>query len=164
MTKMRVCVLMAAALMMAAPSLAESAAKIGEWHLDLARSRFAPGQTPPRADVRIYEDLGDGLVQSIHRTTRADGSLAVVLYKAKDDGKPWPMTDDKGNSAGTIALTPVGPNSQNFVTANAAGAPNGGGNTTISEDGQTLTMTLRRSAADGTPTEAVVVFRWHSQR
>ncbi len=145
-----------------APALADSAAKIGEWHLDLTQSRFLPGQPVPKQDVRIYQDLGDGMVQSIHRTTRADGSVAVVLYKARDDGKAYPMTDDKGNSAGTIALTPAGPRSQNFVTTNAAGVANGGGNTTISEDGRTLTMTLRRATGNEPARETVVIFRKHS--
>lgn len=149
--------------LMATPALADSPAKIGEWHLDLAKSRFAEGRPMPKKDVRIYRDLGGGMVESIHRTTRADGSEVVVLYKARDDGKAYPMTDGAGNSAGTITLTPVGPRSQDFVTTNAGGVINVRGNTTISEDGRTLTMTLRLIGG-GAPREVLNVFRKQEPR
>jgi len=141
-----------AVAVVAIPAVAAQPSKIGIWRLDLARSTL-PGAAPA-SDVRTYEDVGSGLVRSIHVTTGADGTVATTIYTAREDGKDYPMTDAAGHDAGSIALTRRSPLVQSFVTRRD-GKVNANGTTTLSADGKTLTMVI---TPVGRPARVITIF------
>jgi len=128
---------MALAALFVSPALADTKAKIGHWKLDFARSKLQ--RPPPKEDIRIYEDAGNGMVRSTHRVTRQDGTSFATVYTARDDGKTYPRYDGNGKQVGSITLTETGPQSQTYV-AKAGDRVEAHGITTVSEDGNTLTM------------------------
>jgi len=130
-----------AASLFASPGVrANETDKFGEWHFDAARSELT--EPPPQADVRIYEDAGEGFIRSIHRIVSAGGEESVTTYVARADGTDYPLYDAAKHVIGTIALSPDSPKSQTFVTKRN-GILTARGKTTISPEGEEMTMVIR---------------------
>jgi hypothetical protein len=64
--------------------------ELGTWTLNPAKSTYQPGP-PLKSQVRTIEKAGEA--QRLHNVTvTADGTLAIVGYTAKFDGKDYPVT------------------------------------------------------------------------
>lgn len=63
---------------------------IGNWQLNLAKSKYAPGTAPANLRVTV-EAAGQG-VRVIATTVRQNGQKIEVLYTAYLDGKDYPVT------------------------------------------------------------------------
>lgn len=148
--------LLALVACIAGPTRAADDGKLGEWHLDPERSVLAG--PPPAQDIRLYERTGPDMVRSTHRVTARDGSVFTTVYVARNDGRDYPMQDGNGVQTGTIALHEEGPRTQTFVTRRN-GATTGRGRTTVSADGQTLTMEIEVMSGAGAARTIRTVFR-----
>lgn len=62
---------------------------IGNWQLNLAKSKYAPGTAPANLRVTV-EAAGQG-VRVIATTVRQNGQKIEVLYTAYLDGKDYPV-------------------------------------------------------------------------
>jgi hypothetical protein len=63
---------------------------VGNWQLNLAKSKYAPGTAPANLRVTI-EAAGQG-VRVTATTVRQNGQKIVVEYTAYSDGKDYPVT------------------------------------------------------------------------
>jgi hypothetical protein len=63
---------------------------VGNWQLNLAKSKYAPGTAPANLRV-IIEAAGQG-VRVTATTVRQNGQKIVVEYTAYLDGKDYPVT------------------------------------------------------------------------
>ena len=63
---------------------------IGNWQLNLAKSKYAPGTAPANLRVTV-EAAGQG-VKVTATTVRQNGQKTVVEYTAYLDGKDYPVT------------------------------------------------------------------------
>jgi hypothetical protein len=63
---------------------------LGTWKLNVARSKFAPGQAPLSGSATVKG--GDGTHSATVETKIAEGQTITFSYTAKDDGTPAPVT------------------------------------------------------------------------
>ena len=79
-------------LLLASPPVlhAQQDPAIGNWRLNLAKSKYAPGTAPANLRVTI-EGAGQG-VKVTSTTVRSNGKTIVVHYTAYLDGKDYPVT------------------------------------------------------------------------
>src|SRR5258708_16344859 len=86
---------------------AQTDAHMGTWKLNVAKSKFAPGQTM-KSETRTYEPTGDGYKLSGQRID-ADGSTHPQSFTVKYDGKDYPFPED-AYGPDTLAVTLVDAN------------------------------------------------------
>ena len=122
------------------PTVQEQDLILGAWELDLSRSMFSPGP-PPRSEIRSYQEGHEGIKAEI-LTVNADGTKTHMEYTASFNviaavtGSP--QTDE-------IRMSRV-----DAYTAESnlsfGGKSVGMARRVVSKDGQTLTITLERTA------------------
>ena len=79
------------AAMLALTSVAIAASPVvGNWQLNLAKSKFSPGPAP-KADTRTYTESADGITMT-WKSGAADGKEMNVKSTFKVDGKDHPLT------------------------------------------------------------------------
>ena len=149
-------------VMSAQVGAAQNALKFGTWKLNLEKSKFDPGP-PPRSDTRTYEDAGGGLVKSTHTTVSADGKESLTIYAAKFDGREYPVETKGSSTPGSIAFHVVDAYSESFVLKRG-GKVATTGNTMVSKDGKTLTITTRSPGAQGRESNNINVYEKQSRR
>ena len=137
--------LLAAAFLTPSPSVAQSAGPqaeanlLGVWQLDLARSRYSPGPAPVR-ETRTYLRDEQGTVGRIERQFD-DGRKDVIDYRVEFDRDhlvSGSLTYD------TVRLRRVDPLTSDAVLSHA-GRVWGTARRAISPDGETMTITFRRT-------------------
>ena len=123
------------------PTVQDQEPVLGAWELDLARSTFTPGP-PPRGEIRSYQEEHEG-IKGIILTTNADGSKTRMEYVSSFNDLTAVVSGSSQTDA--IRLRKVDP-----YTAEGRLSFNGQlvGQTrrVVSPDGQTLTITLERTA------------------
>ena len=133
-----------------ATSLAQQA-KIGNWKLNVNKSTY-PGKLPQNV-TRQYEDLGCGFVLSTHQGMDADGKPYFVQYVAKTDGKDYPLSIRGSGTINSITFRRVNERAVAYVLK-VDGKVTAHGTTTVSNDGNTLTIaTTPVSSAKGAEVE-----------
>ena len=134
------------------PTVQDQDLVLGAWELDLSRSTFSPGP-PPRSEIRSYQEEHEGIKAEI-LTVNADGSKTHMLYTASFNDVVAVVTGSQQTDA--IRMRKVDP-----YTAESRlsyqGQPVGIARRAVSPDGQTLTITLERSAP--TVVQNVEVYR-----
>jgi hypothetical protein len=134
------------------PTVQEQDAVVGSWELDLSRSSFTPGP-PPRSEVRNYQQEHEGIKAEIV-TIDADGSTHRIEYLASYNDVVAVVTGSSQTDA--IKLRKV-----DAYTAESqlslAGKVVGQARRVITRDGQTMTITLERTAP--MPVKNVEVYR-----
>jgi hypothetical protein len=127
---------------------------IGRWTLDLAKSRFAGGSAP-KSQTRIYEADPMGVKATI-TTIHADGHATTVRYVAGYDSVEYPLTGSPEYDA--ISLKRV-----DEATAEArlihAGKEIATARRVISEDGRTMTITVKTNISGAEVTNTAVFQR-----
>jgi hypothetical protein len=127
------------------PSAAQSAGPqaeanlIGVWQLDLAKSKYSPGPAPVR-ETRTYTRDEKGTVGRIERQYD-DGRKDVIDYRVEFDRDhlvSGSLTYD------TVRLRRVDPLTVDAVLSHA-GRVWGTARRVVSQDGETMTVTFRRT-------------------
>lgn len=128
---------------LSAAAIAQSDARaseqlLGTWRLDLSQSRYSPGP-PPKAETRLYARDEAGMRGRIDRHY-ADGRREVIDYRA-DGNHDTPVSGTKAYDA--IRFRQVDARTTESVLSHA-GRVFGTARRSLSENGETLTITFRR--------------------
>jgi hypothetical protein len=147
----------AVALLSVTGLVAQSNPMIGNWKLNLAKSKFTPGPAPKSQSATI-EAAGDG-IKNVTKGVAADGGAIDYQYTATSlDGKDYPITGSAPPSGGdSIAVKRVDP--YTFTsTIKKAGKPVQTNKVVYSKDGKLRTITIKGTGKDGQPTSTVAVY------
>ena len=112
---------------------------LGTWRLDLAKSRYSPGP-PPTAETRIYARDAAGVVGQIDRRY-ADGRRDVIDYRADYD-RDYPVSGTKLYDL--VRFRRIDEYTTEGVLSHA-GQVYGSSRRVLSADGETMTITFRRT-------------------
>ena len=141
------------ALTMSSVSAQSKDLRMGNWKLNVEKSKFSPGPAPKSLNI-MFEPAGKG----VHLTTEAvnaDGSKAATEYTANYDGKDYPLkgsttadtTSLKRLNATTVMRTDK---KDGKVVAKLKGA--------ISKDGKRYTVDVKGKTPKGEPVKNFLVF------
>ena len=134
--------------------LAQTDAHMGTWKLNVAKSKFAPGQTL-KSETRTYEPTGDGYKFSGQRTD-ADGSTHPESFTVKYDGKDAPFTGDS-YGADTLAVKLIDANHIE-ATEKKGGRLLYTTKVVVSTDGKVMTITNKGKTESGQPINTALVY------
>lgn len=133
---------------------ADPPANIGNWTLNLAKSKYQPASTTPRSETRTYEMVGDSTKVTV-RIETADGGVQVGGTTYTPDGKSYPVSGGPGFDALTVRRTNRWEARGNLMRA---GKVVGHISTVTSRDGKTFTETMTLTTASGQKMHSVAVF------
>jgi hypothetical protein len=129
---------------------------IGTWKLNVDKSTYSPGPGPQRQTMTI-EASGDGEKATTEGITAA-GTATMTQYTAQYDGKDYPMTGSQ--NVDTVALKRT--DARTLERTDKKGDKVVGTLTrVVSEDGKTMTVTLKGTNAQGQAVDNVTV--WEKQ-
>ena len=135
-----------------AAGLAQRDPAIGNWKLNLAKSKFAPGTAPANNSVTV-EPAGQG-IKVTSTTMQPNGKRIEVHYTAYLDGQDYPVTGSPDYD--TVSLK------RNGVTVEGTRKKNGTVVQTyqrvVSEDRKTMTVATTGRNARGQTLNSVAVF------
>ena len=127
---------------------------IGNWTLNVAKSKYDPGPAPRSQTLKI-EAWGDDGVKYTSDGIDADGKPTHSEVEAKYDGKFYPF---KGNpDSDMLAYKRIDVNTLH-MTSQLGGKQNVTGMIVISKDGKTRTLTQVGTNAKGQKVNNVVVY------
>lgn len=128
---------------------------IGTWKLNTDQSKFNPGAMPIKS-LTVLREASDGGVKVTVTGEAPDGTAIHASYTAKYDGQEVQVT---GNAPyDTIAIKQVNANTLTDERKKVGTPYHATGQTVISSDGKTMTMTTKGIGADGKPFTAALVF------
>ena len=127
--------------------------RIGKWQLNLAKSKYSPGPAPKSQTLTIE---GSGPEEKVTaEITDAAGARVVTGYTASYDGKDYPLSGSA--VADTVSLKRV-----NGRTSERVDKKGGKSVLTytrvVSQDGKTMTVTVKGINPQGKPMTNVLVF------
>jgi hypothetical protein len=125
---------------------------IGNWKLNLAKSKFAAGTAPTNLRVTI-EAAGQG-VKVTSTTLRANGKTIVVHYTAYLDGKDYPV--DGSPDYDTVSLKRKGTTVEGTRKKDGKVVQNY--QRVISEDRKTMIVATTGKDASGQTLNSVAIF------
>jgi hypothetical protein len=132
--------------------------QIGNWRLDLAKSRFVTATAPKSSMATVKASGKDGISVST-KVVSAQGEKFSIQYSAQYDGKPYPRTETGAGSVPGQTLTLKRIDAQTIErVVYVAGKPAGTEVWVISKDGQTRTVTQSGMDPKGKPIDNVLVF------
>ena len=111
---------------------------LGTWRLDLSQSKYSPGPAP-KSETRIYARDGTGMTGRIDRHY-ADGRREVIDYRA-DANHDSPVSGTQAYDA--VRFSQIDARTTEAVLSHA-GRVFGTARRSLSENGDTLTITFRR--------------------
>jgi len=119
---------------------------LGTWKLNMAKSKTIPAPVPVQS-LTVTREASDGGVKQTLTGERADGTQINASYTAKYDGKEVHVT---GNAPyDTIAIKQANANTYTEERKKTGGSYKATGLAVISNDGKTMTITVRGMNADG---------------
>ena len=133
--KKRTMVLTLALCFVAAAVCFASDVQVGNWKLNEAKSKLAPGQ--PKNSTVVYEATGDDVKVTVDGTDK-DGKATHNEWAGKVDGKDDPVTGDPNSD--TRSLKKVDDHTLQ-LTAKKGGKVTVTGRIVVSADGKTRTVT-----------------------
>ena len=126
---------------------------VGTWKLNLAKSTFGGGPAL-KSQIRIYSQSAQGITLKM-TTVSADGKETTTQTMYHLDGKDYPS---KGNPDwDSLSGMQIDTNTKEF-TLKRAGKPVGKIRRAVSKDGQTLTLNLVITNANGVQLSELTVF------
>ena len=131
-----------------------SAQAVGTWKLNLAKSKFQPGQAP-KSTTLVYEAAGAGIKVTVD-TVPADGPAIHYTYTANYDGKDNPVTGNNPDRDMT-ARTRVNATTTKSVTKKGGKIMTNQTNV-MSVDGKMMTITTTGTNAKGQKVDSVSVY------
>jgi len=147
----------AIAFLCVAGLFAQSNPMIGNWKLNLAKSKYTPGPAPKSQSATI-EAAGDG-IRNVTKGVAADGSAIAYEYTASSlDGKDYPMAGSAPPSGGdTIAVKRI--DTYTFESSiKKAGKVVQTNKVVYSKDGKMRTISTKGTDKNGQPTSSVAVY------
>jgi hypothetical protein len=127
-------------------------ARIGTWILNMAKSKYSPGPAPRSQTVKI-EASGQG-EKFTAEGVNADGTPTLTQYTANFDGKAYPLTGSQ--NADKVSLK--------RIDARTTERTDKKGDTVVatvtrvvSQDGKTMTVTVKGTDAQGQAVDNVIV-------
>ena len=130
-----------------------SDASIGTWRLNVAKSKFSPGPAPQSLTVKV-EASGQGEKVTVEGVNAA-GTPTMAQYTANFDGKDYPLTGSQN----------VDKVSLKRIDARTMERTHKKGDTVVqtltrvvSQDGKTMTVTIKGTNAQGQAVDDVRVF------
>ena len=139
---------------LASGAFAQDKSFAGTWKLNVAKSKFSPGPTPKSATVTI--DMKGDAMSTMVTGVAADGSSTHWMYTAGFDGKDNPITGTNpyGDTASRKRI-----NATTVETTMKKGGKVTTTNTLVlSNDGKTLTVTVKGTDPQGKPVNNVQVY------
>lgn len=129
---------------------------IGTWTLNMEKSKYSPGPAPQWQTMTI-EAAGEG-EKATTEGINAAGAATMTQYTAQYDGKDYPMTGSQ--NVDTVALKRI--DARTLERTDKKGDQVVGTLTrVVSEDGKTMTVTLKGTNAQGQAVHNVTV--WEKQ-
>jgi hypothetical protein len=148
-------VVVAAFLAIASTAGAEDLkAYVGTWKLNVAKSKTEAWT--PKAQTRVYEDWGGGVLHMRAEGTNAEGNPTMQEFAARFDGKAYPYVFRGAAASSTIALTRVDGRTFTFIVL-ADGKTSYTGTHAMSADGKSWANTYKTNGK-GEPTSAVLIY------
>ena len=130
--------------------------RVGTWKLNVAKSTFSPGPAP-RSNTMKIEASGQGETATTEGVN-AEGAATNVAYTAQFDGKDSPLTGSP--TADKTSLKRI--DARTTERTNKKGETVVGTITQVlSEDGKTMTATVKGTNAQGQAVNNVTV--WEKQ-
>jgi len=127
--------------------------RIGTWKLNVAKSKFSPGPAPQSLTVKV-ELAGKG-EKATTEFVNSDGTRTTVQYTANFDGKDYPLTGSQ--VADTVSLKRIDARTTDR-TDKKGGKVAQTLRRVVSQDGKTMTVTVKGTNAQGQKVNNVVVF------
>ena len=136
--------------------LAQGNPFVGNWKLNVAKSKFEPGPAP-KSQTRTVVAEGEGAKYSFEGV-RADGTSFSYSFAAKYDGKDCPITGTGApGSADTIAIKRVSANKVE-ATLKKGGKEIGKSEAEVSKDGTVSTVRSKGNTPDGKEYSIISVY------
>lgn len=147
--------LTASVFALAAPALgaAQADPMIGDWKLNLAKSKFSPGPAPRSSALNVHA-AGDGLM-AMFDNVNAQGTATHPMFTVLCNGQPQPVTGSAVTDA--MSCRRSDPYSQSFTNMKEGRATTNG-TVTISRDGRTMTVSTKGTNANGQQIDNVAVY------
>ena len=151
---LRVLVVMAAPIALAAAQAPPRVSAIGTWKLNVAKSRFTPGPGW-RSQMRTYVLQPDGAVLVTWTGVGGHGEPMHVRFVSRLDGKDYPVTgSDKYDTLNATAVDALTVKSVEKRGGKVAGIAL----RTLSPDGKVMTITDEGTNRKGEKFSQVLVF------
>jgi len=123
------------------------------WKLNVAKSKYSPGPAPQSLTVKV-EASGQG-EKVTNEGVNADGTPTMTQYTANFDGKDYPLTGsqiaDKVSLKRIDARTTVRTDKKGDKTVQTL-------TRVVSQDGKTMTVTIKGTNAQGQAVDNVLDF------
>ena len=127
--------------------------RMGTWKLNVAKSQFSPGPPPQSLTVKV-EPSGQGEKVSTEGVN-ADGTRTATQYTANFDGKDYPLTGS--TAADTVSLKRIDRQTTDR-TDKKAGSVAQTLKRFVSQDGKTMTVTVKGKNAQGQDVNNTLAF------
>ena len=127
--------------------------RMGTWKLNVAKSQFSPGPPPQSLTVKV-EPSGQGEKVSTEGVN-ADGTRTATQYTANFDSKDYPLTGSA--VADTVSLKRIDGRTTDR-TDKKAGSVAQTLKRVVSQDGKTMTVTVKGKNAQGQDVNNTLVF------
>jgi hypothetical protein len=127
--------------------------RVGDWKLNVEKSKYSPGPAPQSQTLKI-EAVGQGEKVTSEAIAK-DGTKTTTVYTANFDGKDSPITGAPNSETVTL---------KRLDARTTERTDKKGGKVTqvlkrvVSEDGKTMTVTVKGTNAKGETIDNVVVF------
>ena len=126
---------------------------IGRWKLNVAKSMYRPGVTPPKSALVTIEPAGQGIKVTV-RTIGGDGQITEMQYTAYVDGNDYPVTGSRDYNS--VSLKHVGLVVEG--TRKKDGKVVQTYQRVLSSDGKTMTVATTWTTAQGQQLNTVAVY------
>ena len=127
--------------------------RMGTWKLNVAKSKYSPGPAPRSVTLKV-EPSGQG-EKVTAEFVNADGTRTTSQYTANFDGKDYPFTGSA--VADTVSLKRIDARTTDR-TDKKGGKVVQTLKRVVSQDGKTMTVTVKGMTAQGQAVNNVVVF------
>ena len=140
---------------LAAPTFgaAQTDPMIGDWKLNLAKSKYSPGPAPRSSALNVHA-AGDGLM-AMFDNVNAEGTAAHPMFTIVCNGQPQPVSGSAVTDA--MSCRRPDPHSQTFTNMKG-GRTTTNGTVTLSRDGRTMTISTKGTSANGQQIDNVAVY------
>jgi len=152
MMKTRIAVMALALSFMAAGACFAANPHMGTWKLNETKSKFAPGMG--KNTTVVYSEQKDKMKVTVDGVDK-DGKPTHGVWVGQADGKTYKM---KGNLAWDAAAYKVVNDHTYGITTMKGGKVFTNGETTVSADGKTRTVTVNGTNADGKKFKSKTVY------
>jgi hypothetical protein len=126
---------------------------LGTWKLDVEKSTYKPGPAP-KSQVRIYEEVAEGIKVTI-KTTMLDDKSTTVQHPVNYDGKEHPIMGSGQSDA--IVLQKIDDYTSEAVLKHANKVI-GSNRRIVSKDGKTMTITFQGTDSRGRQVDNTAVY------